>query len=77
MNKLDKVPVHNLSEERSVGFVNYELHIRGRHNLECVSKKMILNKSSDMLQKIEKAKLHMFRKPSEEIKEIRLRWNAK
>lgn len=77
MNKLDKVPVHNLSEERSVGFVNYELHIRGRQNLECVSKKMILNKSSDMLQKIDKAKLHTFRKPSEEIKEIRLRWNEK
>ena len=55
MEKLDKVPVHNLGEERRIGFVNYELHIRGQ-NFECVSQKLIImNKSSDMLQKIEKA----------------------
>ena len=77
MEKLDKVPVHNLGEERSIGFVNFELHIRGRQNLECVSKKMVLNKSSDILQKMDKTRLYMFRKPSEDIKEIRLEWNEK
>ena len=50
MEKLDKVPVHNLGEERSVGYVNYELHIRGKRHLECVSKKMILKKSADILE---------------------------
>jgi len=38
---------------------------------------MVLNKSSDLLQNIDKGKLHMFRNPSEEIKEIRLQWNDK
>ena len=77
MKKLDKVPVHNLGEERSVGYVNYELNIRGRQNLESVSKKMILKKSSDLLNRIDKTKLHMFKKPAEEIKDIRLQWNDK
>ena len=30
---LDKGPVHNLGEERSVGLLNYELGMRGRHYL--------------------------------------------
>ena len=77
MVKLDKVPVHNLGEERSLGWVNHDLHIRVKPNLECVSKKMILNKSFDLLQKIDIAKLCMFRKPSEEIKEICIEWNEK
>ena len=33
------VQVHNLGEERNVGLVNYELSIRGKNNLESVSRK--------------------------------------
>ena len=44
--KLDKAPVTNLAEERSVDYINYELkNIRGRKQLESASKKMIIKKS--------------------------------
>ena len=37
--KLNQAPVHNLNEERSVGWVNHEISIRGKKHLESVSKK--------------------------------------
>ena len=43
--------MHNLAEERSVGSVNNELEIRGKSSLECVSKKLVLNKSFDLLKR--------------------------
>ena len=39
------VQMHNLGEERNVGFINYELDVRGKDNLEAVSRKLVLNKS--------------------------------
>ena len=39
--QLNHAQTHNLSEERSVGFVNYELDIRGEQNLEAVSRKTL------------------------------------
>lgn len=77
--KLEKAPVHNLAEERSVGYVNYELNIRGKSHLESVSKKMIINKSIDFLEQsiATKEKLKKFRKPAKEIQEIKLQWNEK
>ena len=49
MEKLDKVAIHNLSEERSVGLVNYGIQIRGKNNLSTVSRNIVLNKSFDLL----------------------------
>ena len=49
--KLNKAPIHNLNEERSVGFITHEVSIRGPDQLEPASKKMILNKSIDLLEK--------------------------
>ena len=43
------VPIHNLSEERSVGLVNYGMQIRGKNNLSTVSRNIVLNKSFDVL----------------------------
>ena len=43
--KLIQVPVHNMNEERSMGFINYELNIRGKQNLDSASKKMVINKN--------------------------------
>ena len=45
MEKLDKDPIHNLAEERSVGLVNYCIQIRGKNNLGTVSCNVVLNKS--------------------------------
>ena len=43
MKELDKTTVHDLAEERSVGSTNNELRVRGKHHLESVSRKMVLN----------------------------------
>ena len=75
--KLNQVPVHNLNEERSVGFINYELNIRGKQCLESASKKMILNKGKDLLQGKQPDEMKKFRKPAIQIKEIKLQWKSK
>ena len=54
LEKLNTVPVHNLGEERSVGLVNYKMNIYGKRNLDTVSRSVILNKSSDLLENIQK-----------------------
>ena len=51
--KLVNAPIHILNEERSVGFINYEISIRGKQHLEAPSRKMIINKSSDILDQAE------------------------
>ena len=52
-NKLKKAPIHNLNEERSVGFINYEISIRGKQHVESASRKMLINKSIDIALKSE------------------------
>ena len=67
LNKLEKAPVTNLAEERSVGFINYELNLRGKEHLESVSKKMILSKGKDFIKcSSADIKLTDFRKPAKE-----------
>ena len=70
IKNLDNVQIHNLSEERSVGYVNYELGIRGKQNLEAASRKMVLNKSVDLITN-SGDKFKKFRKPAAEIKELK------
>ena len=47
MEKLDKVPIHNLAEKRSIGLVNYGIKIKGKDNITNVSWNVILNKNFD------------------------------
>ena len=49
--KMDKfhVQVHNLGEENNVGCVNYELNIRRKSHLEYASRKIVLNRSADLI----------------------------
>ena len=74
--KLNQAPVHNLNEERSVGWVNQELDVRGKCFLESVSKKLVINKGIDLINE-ETLKLSNFRKPAKEIKEAKLQWSLK
>ena len=74
MEELDKTTVHNLAEERSVGSVNNELKVRGERNLECVSRKLVLNKSFDLIKKNPKYFLK-FRKPAQAVSA--LKWKEK
>ena len=76
MKTLGRAQTHNLGEERSVGFVNYEIGIRGRQNLESASKKLVLNKSADLI-KDSGDHYKTFRKSAMEIKEIKVKWNEK
>ena len=50
--KVEQALLHNLNEEKGVGFVNYEIKIKGKENLDSVSKKMVLNKSKDVLREV-------------------------
>ena len=78
LQKLDTTSTHNLGEERSVGLLNYELGIRGKTNLETSSRKLILNKSFDLLEKSGKlSNYRSFRKASQDIKLMKIEWNEK
>lgn len=77
MKELDKTSVHNLSEERSVGSVNNELRIRGKRNLESVSRKLVLNKSFDLIEKKSPEEYRRFRKPAQAITSLKVEWRQK
>ena len=78
MKKLDSkhVPLHNLGEEINAGLTNYEINIRGKRNLSSVSKKIILNRSTDLLED-NSSDLKKFKKAADNIKEIRKQWEEK
>ena len=73
---LDKIQTHNLGEERCVGVVNYEIGIQGKENLNCVSKKMVLNKSFNLKSK-DVPSFKKFVPIVQEIKEFKAEWNNK
>ena len=60
-----------------MGMVNYELSIRGKQNLETLSRKLVLNRSADLIQNKSMLQFTMYRKVAKEIKEIRLQWSKK
>ena len=41
----------------SVGWVNHEINIRGKKHLESISRKMVINKSVDLLHKADLTEL--------------------
>ena len=76
MKKLDKVPIHNLAEEHSVGLVNYGIQIRGKDNITTVSRNVILNKSFDLLPADALANKKWW-KPVHDIQVILAEWSNK
>ena len=76
VTKMDQgqVQVHNLGEENTVGCVNYELKIRGKSNLDCVSIRIVLNRSVDLYNKID-SKVFSLKKETDEIKIVKNEWN--
>ena len=60
-----------------MGFINYEINIWGKQCLESASKKIIINKSIDLLETSEPVEIKKFRKPSKEIKDIKMQWKEK
>ena len=76
MKKLDKVPIHNLAEEHSVGLVNYGIRIRGKYTITTVSQNVILNKSFDLLPADALANKKWW-KHVHDLQVIRAEWNNK
>lgn len=72
MVDLDKVPIDNLSSERSVGFFGYELGIRGKLNFDKCSRMMTINKSFELLHDSHYKK---FKKQAEEIQDLKRGWD--
>ena len=79
VQKMDdgKVQVHNLGEERTVGCFNYEISIRGKSNLETASRNIVLNRSADLIAKVDPTTIKSFRKQTEEVKKLKIAWNKK
>ena len=61
--KLSNAPIHNLNEERSVGFINYEISIRVKRFLETASRKMLINKRKDILDKTDPSEMKKYIMP--------------
>ena len=78
LNKLDEnVQVHNILEEINVGCVNHGIQIRGKECLNTISRKMILNSSFDLVEKMDPSKFKKFRHHASEIKYLKTQWNEK
>ena len=78
LNVLNTVLVHNLGEECNVGLLNYEISIRGKKNFEAASRKLVLNKSNDLIFNPQtNTSYKNFRKAAKEIKELKINWNLK
>ena len=60
-----------------MGCVNYELNIRGKSHLDSASRKIVLNRSADLLKSIDPKQIKLFKKQADEIKEHRKGWNRK
>ena len=74
---LKGVPVHNLAEERAVGFINYELGVRGTQHLTVASSTMVKNQSADLIAKSDPGAFRAHQKSAVAIKEVKLTWNEK
>ena len=66
-----------MGEERNVGFATYEIGIRDKANLNCVSKKMVLHKSFDLLKAKPTPSFKQLKPIPQEIKELRADWSEK
>ena len=73
---LNGAPVHNLGEERSVGMINHELEIRGKKHFNTSSQNLVLNNSVDLTSKCF-SNYRKFKRPADDIKELKLEWNKK
>ena len=69
---LDKnVQTHNIGEERNVGIINYELKIRGKENIDAVSRQLVLNRSADLIKQYACSFIR-FKKEAKLIQEIQV-----
>ena len=72
----DHVQTSNIGEERNVEIFTYEVAIRGKKNLESASRKVLLNRSKDLLEE-KPNEYRKFRKEANIVKEIRNEWDKK
>ena len=76
LNVLNTAQLHNLGKERNVGLLNYEISIRGKKNFKAASRKLVLNKSNDLIFNPQtNASYKTFMKIVKEIKKLKINWN--
>lgn len=78
--KVEKAPIHNLNAERSIGFVNYELSIRGAKQLGSASAAQVKAKCTDLIDKRQPGSFRSYGsiiRKGGKIPEIMLAWNTK
>ena len=76
--KLEKAPVHNLVAECSVGFMNYELSIRGAKQSTSASSAQVKAKSTDLIDRQQPGSFKKYSnvvRKGGRITEIILTWN--
>ena len=57
--------------------MNHEINICGKKHLESISRKMVINKSVDLLHKVDLTKLKKYIKVAAEIKQVKIQWAEK
>ena len=75
--KLNRAATHNLKEGEKCEFHQLQDTYTGKQCLESASKKMIINKSIDLLETSEPVEIKKFRKPSKQIKDIKMQRKEK
>ena len=65
-----------MGEERNVGMINYELGIRGKQLMDSATRKMVLNRPSNLIAMAEPGKFKEYRKESQEIQRLAVQWNS-
>ena len=77
-DKLEGAPVHNLDAERSVGFINYELSIRGSKQLSSASSTQVECAAHDLIDNTVPGSYKEYSKVAKYvIPELCLKWAAK
>ena len=76
-SQLENVPINNIAEERSVGYVNHELKVRGPQGFNKASDSLMKSKSIDLIQGLPSGSFNDFRQTSKKIKVLKLQWSQK
>ena len=65
--------VHNIGEEKSVGFFNHEISICSKRSVDSASRKMVLNMSHNIIGC--SRSFRTFSRPGNQIKVVKGKWN--
>ena len=71
---LNEAPVSNIPAEQQVGFINYEVGIRGENQLRCASAANVKCKSYDLVELQPAETYKAFQQPAEKVNDLIKQW---